>query len=96
MNVVPTDGLLHGLNVGRNYTYAEWLLTMRPGKFGLIHGFANPSGIALMIILAVMVICSQPFVRKKGNFEVSAAKAEYWQWGSMLLQIVACPPFQTV
>ena len=70
MNVVPPDGPLHALNEGHNFTYAEWLLTMKPGKFGLVPGFANPSGIALMVILTVMVICSQPFVRKKGNFEV--------------------------
>ncbi|XP_043193390.1 NADPH oxidase 5-like isoform X4 [Amphibalanus amphitrite] len=69
INVVPPDGALHALNEG-NFTYAEWLLTMRPGKFGLVAGIANPSGVALMVILTVMVICSQPFVRKKGNFEV--------------------------
>ncbi|XP_043204589.1 NADPH oxidase 5-like isoform X2 [Amphibalanus amphitrite] len=69
VNVVPPDGALAILNEG-NYTYAEWLLTMKPGQFGLVPGFANPSGVALMAILIVMVICSQPFVRKKGNFEV--------------------------
>ena len=67
--MVPPDGALHALNEG-NFTYAEWLLTMRPGKFGLVPGIANPTGVTLMVILTVMVICSQPFVRKKGNFEV--------------------------
>ncbi|XP_037077900.1 LOW QUALITY PROTEIN: NADPH oxidase 5-like [Pollicipes pollicipes] len=69
LNVVPPDGPLSALNSG-NFTYAEWLLTMRPRRFGLVPGLANPSGVALMLILAVMVICSQPFVRKRGNFEV--------------------------
>ena len=73
MNVVPEDGPLHVLNSG-NWTYAEWLLTTKPGQFGLVKGFANPSGIALMVILTVMVICSQPFVRKKGNFEVRSGR----------------------
>ncbi|KAG7170629.1 NADPH oxidase 5-like 1, partial [Homarus americanus] len=52
------------------WTLTEWLLTMRPGAFGLIPGIANPTGVALIIILAVMVICSLPFVRKSGYFEV--------------------------
>lgn len=52
------------------WTLAEWLLTMRPGQFGLIKGIANPTGVALIIILTVMVICSLPFVRKSGYFEV--------------------------
>lgn len=53
-----------------NYTTAEWLFTARPGLFGLIGGCANPTGIALVVILLVMFICSQPFVRRGGSFEV--------------------------
>jgi hypothetical protein len=33
-------------------------------------GFANPTGVALIVILTVMVICSMPFVRKRGHFEI--------------------------
>jgi hypothetical protein len=53
-----------------NFTAVEWLLTMRPGLFGLIPGIANPTGISLIVILSVMFICSQPFVRRGGCFEV--------------------------
>ncbi|KAM7343030.1 NADPH oxidase isoform 2-T3 [Cochliomyia hominivorax] len=53
-----------------NYTIAEWLLTDRPGLFGLVPGCANPTGVALFFILLIMFICSQPFVRRKGSFEV--------------------------
>lgn len=53
-----------------NYTIAEWLLTDKPGLFGLVPGCANPTGVALFIILLIMFICSQPFVRRKGSFEV--------------------------
>ncbi|KAL9707855.1 hypothetical protein quinque_011373 [Culex quinquefasciatus] len=53
-----------------NYTTAEWLFTARPGLFGLVGGCANPTGIALFVILLVMFICSQPFVRRGGSFEV--------------------------
>ncbi|XP_070066124.1 NADPH oxidase 5 isoform X4 [Drosophila virilis] len=57
------------INAG-HYTIGEWLLTDRPGLFGLIPGCANPTGIALLAILIVMFVCSQPFVRRKGSFEV--------------------------
>ena len=55
---------------GEPWTYAEWMLTMKPNMFGLISGIANPSGIALMCILTTMVICSLPFVRRRGHFEI--------------------------
>lgn len=57
------------INAG-HYTIGEWLLTDRPGLFGLIPGCANPTGVALLVILIVMFVCSQPFVRRKGSFEV--------------------------
>ena len=38
--------------------------------FGLVHGIANISGIALMASLTIMVVCSLPFVRRGGYFEV--------------------------
>ncbi|XP_021932014.1 NADPH oxidase 5 isoform X2 [Zootermopsis nevadensis] len=53
-----------------NYTVTEWLLTSKPGLFGLVGGVANPTGISLIIILVVMFICSQSFVRRGGSFEV--------------------------
>lgn len=43
---------------------------MEPKKFGLIPGIANPTGIALFFILLIMFICSQPFVRRGGSFEI--------------------------
>ena len=52
----------------RPWTYAEWLLTMKPHVFGMMGG-AAPSGVALMILLATMFICSLPFVRRRGHFE---------------------------
>jgi hypothetical protein len=53
-----------------NYTMSEWLLTSRPRLFGLVAGGANPTGVALIVILAVMTVCSMPFVRRGGCFEV--------------------------
>ena len=49
---------------------AEILLTECPQKMGLVKGWANPTGVILLIILTLMVICSQAFVRKSGYFEV--------------------------
>ena len=56
------------------YSYAEWIFTSKPGVFGLIKGCANPTGIALICILTTMVICSMPFVRRSGNFQVCSFK----------------------
>jgi hypothetical protein len=53
-----------------NYTLAEFFFTSRPGLFGLVHGWANPTGFLLIFILMVMFICSLPFVRRGGSFEV--------------------------
>ena len=59
-----------------NWTYEitsiiEWLFTPIPGIFGLIPGWACLTGWAILIILAIMAICSLPFVRRSGSFEVS-------------------------
>jgi hypothetical protein len=52
------------------WTYYEWLFTTQPGVFGLYPGIANVTGISLIIILTLMVVCSMPFVRRGGQFEV--------------------------
>ena len=57
-------------NIPTSYTAAEWLLTSTPGLFGLVSGWANPTGVILLLVLSVMVICSMKWVRKSGNFEV--------------------------
>ncbi|KAL1512799.1 hypothetical protein ABEB36_002327 [Hypothenemus hampei] len=54
----------------QNFTTSEWLFTTKPGLFGLIAGWANPTGVALFLILLVMFLCSQSFVRRGGCFEV--------------------------
>ncbi|KAK9869219.1 hypothetical protein WA026_002969 [Henosepilachna vigintioctopunctata] len=53
-----------------NYTTSEWLFTSKPGLFGLIGGWANPTGVLLFFILLLMVFCSQAFVRRGGCFEI--------------------------
>ncbi|KAK6643680.1 hypothetical protein RUM43_005190 [Polyplax serrata] len=76
-----THAIMHLLNFGfnvqhdpivnaQNFTLSEWLLTSKPGLFGLIGGEANPTGVALLVILCIMVVCSQTFVRRGGCFEV--------------------------
>lgn len=52
------------------FTVSEWLFTTDPELFGLVAGYANPTGVMLIVILFVMFICSQPFVRRGGCFEV--------------------------
>ena len=57
-------------NIPASYSAADWLLTSTPGLFGLVPGWANPTGVFLLLVLSVMVICSMKWVRKSGNFEV--------------------------
>ena len=56
---------------GTKWNYGEWLFTSKPGVFGIIGGCANPTGVALISILTIMVLCSLPCVRRSGRFEVS-------------------------
>jgi len=54
---------------GEPFTYTEWILTKKHGMFGM-GGCANVTGVALMLILVIMFVCSLPFVRKSGHFQV--------------------------
>ena len=53
------------------WTYGEWIFTSQPGVFGLVNGWAAPTGVGLILVLTFMVICSMPFVRMKGFFQVN-------------------------
>ena len=52
------------------WSYTDWMLTTRPGLFGLIGGCANPTGLGLLIIMICMFVCSLPIIRRTGHFEV--------------------------
>lgn len=58
------------LEAGPEWTAWDWLMTSQPGVFGLVSGFANPTGVVLLLILGIMAVCSMKWVRKSGNFEV--------------------------
>lgn len=47
------------------------LLFTTASKIGWIGEAAFPTGVALLVILIIMVVCSLPFVRKSGKFEVT-------------------------
>lgn len=58
-----------------NWSYMQFLFDPQTSSqsmfsLGLIPGYAFNSGVLLMIILAVMIIGSMPFVRRGGCFEV--------------------------
>ena len=66
----PAYTVTHVSPAPATWTASTWLLTSAPGMFGLVPGLANPTGLVLLIVLAVMVVCSMKWVRKSGNFEV--------------------------
>jgi len=77
---------------GRPWTYTEWLLTMEPHLFGVMGGSANPTGLALFFILLLMFVCSLPFVRRRGHFEIF-----YWThllyYAYFVLLLIHAPEF---
>ena len=64
-DVIPNEYV-----TSQNLTAVDWLFTNRPHYFGLIPGWANPTGVLLLIVCLVMSICSMKWVRKGGYFEV--------------------------
>ena len=50
--------------------YWEYLFTLRSRIGWIGPGFAFLSGVILDVILIIMVICSMPFIRRKGYFRV--------------------------
>jgi hypothetical protein len=54
-----------------NVTIVYWeYLVPAHTDVGWVEGSAGFTGIILLLVLVVMVICSQPFVRSMGHFEV--------------------------
>ena len=54
----------------KNLTYSEWLFTAKPEIFGLVPGWANPTGFLLLLVLVIMGLGAMPWIRKHGHFEV--------------------------
>ena len=54
----------------QNFTAWDWLITDGPHYFGLIPGWANPTGMVLLVILCIIYVASMKWVRKGGYFEV--------------------------
>ncbi|XP_060116342.1 NADPH oxidase 5 [Heteronotia binoei] len=52
-----------------SYCLWEYLFTTRPG-IGWIYSTASLSGLLLQVLIGLMLICSCPFIRKSGYFEV--------------------------
>ncbi|XP_072043086.1 NADPH oxidase 5-like [Amphiura filiformis] len=52
-----------------NYTLIDYLFTTKPG-IGWVFGTANITGWALLYVLAVIVLFSTPYIRRKGYFRV--------------------------
>lgn len=72
--------------LGAPYTAWEWLLTAKPGLFGLVKGWANPTGFGLLAAVTIMTVCSMPFVRRSGKFQVFFfTHLLYWVYAVLLI-----------
>ena len=54
------------------WSLPEWLFTLKPGVFGHVSGYANITGVAMIIVLTIIVIFSLPPMRKNGHFQVKS------------------------
>ncbi|GCB71986.1 hypothetical protein scyTo_0006136 [Scyliorhinus torazame] len=72
-------------NVG-TYQLWEYLLTTRPG-IGWIYGMASITGVILQLLIILMLICSNTFVRRSGHFEVFywTHLSYIWVWALLIL-----------
>ncbi|XP_029430304.1 NADPH oxidase 5 [Rhinatrema bivittatum] len=80
------------LTLNKNgYHLWEYLFTMRPG-IGWISGTASLTGIVLQFLICLTTLCSSPFVRKSGHFEVFywTHLSYIWIW---VLLVLHCPNF---
>jgi predicted ferric reductase len=58
----------------------------KPGMFGLMPGLANPTGLALIIIVLTMFVCSLPIIRRRGHFEIFYfTHLLYWAYIALLI-----------
>ncbi|KAL4613406.1 NADPH oxidase 5 [Arapaima gigas] len=73
------------------YRLWEYLLTTRPG-IGWVGGLASVTGVLLQFIICLMVLCSCPFVRRSGHFEVFywSHLSYIWVW---VLLVLHCANF---
>ncbi|XP_030046330.1 NADPH oxidase 5 [Microcaecilia unicolor] len=78
-------------NNTNGYELWEYLFTTRPG-IGWISGTASLTGIVLQLLICLTTLCSSPFVRKSGHFEVFywTHLSYIWVW---LLLVLHCPNF---
>ncbi|XP_067827251.1 NADPH oxidase 5 [Heptranchias perlo] len=76
---------------GGTYQLWEYLFTTRPG-IGWIYGMTSITGVILQLLIILMLICSSPFVRRSGHFEVFywTHLCYIWVWTLLILH---CPNF---
>ncbi len=64
----------------------EGLFTTKRGTFGLVPGWANVTGWALLAFLCVMALCALPVFRRKGFFEVrNKSNWPLFCWSQLML-----------
>nr|XP_033775411.1 NADPH oxidase 5 isoform X1 [Geotrypetes seraphini] len=80
------------LTLNKNgYQLWEYMFTTRPG-IGWISGTASVTGLVLQLLICLTTLCSSPFVRKSGHFEVFywTHLSYIWVW---VLLVLHCPNF---
>lgn len=66
--------VLANLSQHSEFLLWEYLLTTRP-MIGWVKGTASLTGVVLLLLICLMVLCSSTFVRRSGHFEVRVQKS---------------------
>ena len=80
---------------GYKWTYAHWIFTTMPGVFGMPSGYAQITGVVLIVILTIIFIGSLAVVRRSGYFQVFYC-THLLYWAFWALMIIHAPMFYKV
>ena len=80
---------------GTKWSYAHWIFTTMHGVFGMPGGYANITGIVLIIIMTIIFIGSLSVVRRSGYFQVFYC-THLLYWAFWALMILHAPMFYKV
>jgi len=80
---------------GYKWTYAHWIFTTMPGVFGMPSGYAQITGVVLIVILTIIFIGSLSVVRRSGYFQVFYC-THLLYWAFWALMIIHAPMFYKV
>merc|ERR1719445_2310026 len=74
---------------GKKWSYIHWIFTTMPGIFGMPGGYANITGVILILVMTVIFVGSLSVVRRSGYFQVFyCTHLLYWVYWALLIIVM--------